>query len=277
VSALCDRPPANSCVAARQEALIGWVPELLCSTAPQRAAGRFLPAELLPYAAAQLLPVLLLPPELARAGRRAPQAANQHHASDDLPGGGAGELAGTPLSGLQCCGCAVRRGVGCQGTQRRRLPSSGAQGTCGQLAARNSSQGCRALVPACTGLVPFVVAALRKLTNFCVRSLLRTARHASARELRCYYAADMSGVPRQPGDMHLLRPTRYTSAKGAWMRLQASLRACTMCAAVREVPYQLLQGINRPPWRPGTPRLCWVACQPGVGLQADLRISHAAE
>ena len=63
MSALCDRPPANSCVAARQEALIGWVPELLCSTAPQRAAGRFLPAELLPYAAAQLLPVLLLPPK----------------------------------------------------------------------------------------------------------------------------------------------------------------------------------------------------------------------
>jgi len=50
--------------------------------------------------------------------------------------------------------------------------SAGAQGACGQLAAHDSAQGCRALVPACAGLVPFVVAALRKLVEFCARPLL---------------------------------------------------------------------------------------------------------
>jgi len=66
VTALCDRPPVTRCATSRQDALIGWVPELLCPVASQRAAGRFLPAELLPHAAAQLLPLLLLPPERVR-------------------------------------------------------------------------------------------------------------------------------------------------------------------------------------------------------------------
>jgi len=61
----------------------------------------------------------------------------------------------------------------------------GAQGACGQLAARDGPQGCRALVPACAGLVPFVTAAQRKLVEFCARSLLCTAQHASAGELCC--------------------------------------------------------------------------------------------
>jgi hypothetical protein len=88
----------------------------------------------------------------------------------------------------------------------------GAQGACGQLASRDAPQGCKALVPACAGLVPFVAAALRKLAEFCVRTLLRAAQHASARELRCCSSADMSACPWQPGGKHLLRAARCTSA-----------------------------------------------------------------
>ncbi len=50
-----------------QEALIVWAPRLLRPAAGMGAAGCALPAELLPSAAAQLLPLLLLPPERVRA------------------------------------------------------------------------------------------------------------------------------------------------------------------------------------------------------------------
>ena len=46
-----------------QDALVHWAPYLLASSKELRADGLALPAELLPYAAAQLLPLLLLPPE----------------------------------------------------------------------------------------------------------------------------------------------------------------------------------------------------------------------
>jgi len=50
----------------RQDALMIWAPDLLRWGVTARAAGRALPAALLPYAAAQLLPLLLLPPERVR-------------------------------------------------------------------------------------------------------------------------------------------------------------------------------------------------------------------
>jgi len=47
--------------------LCAYGPDLLSWGAELRAAGNALPAELQPYAAAQLLPLLLLPPESVRA------------------------------------------------------------------------------------------------------------------------------------------------------------------------------------------------------------------
>jgi len=66
VRALRGGPLLIGCVPARQEALVVWVPEVLRPSADQRAAGRALPVELLPHAAAQLLPLMLLPPECVR-------------------------------------------------------------------------------------------------------------------------------------------------------------------------------------------------------------------
>jgi len=52
---------------ARQDALMDLVPVLLWPKPRTTAAGRILPAALLPHAVAQLLPLLLLPPERVRA------------------------------------------------------------------------------------------------------------------------------------------------------------------------------------------------------------------
>jgi len=62
-----QRLPVTSTFNMRQNALAAPVPDRLSSGASTRAAGRALPAELLPYAAAQLLPLWLLPPERVRA------------------------------------------------------------------------------------------------------------------------------------------------------------------------------------------------------------------
>ena len=51
----------------RLATLMASVPHQSSLAANERAAGRALPAELLPYAAAQLLPLWLLPPERVRA------------------------------------------------------------------------------------------------------------------------------------------------------------------------------------------------------------------
>jgi hypothetical protein len=65
------KPGQNLSCSGQQEALgaacIGWASGLLRSAAHLRGLGYALPAELTPYAAAQLLPVLLLPPERVRA------------------------------------------------------------------------------------------------------------------------------------------------------------------------------------------------------------------
>jgi hypothetical protein len=64
-------PGQNLSCGGRQEALgvacVAWASGLLRSDARLRSIGLALPAELLPYAAAQLLPVLLLLPERVRA------------------------------------------------------------------------------------------------------------------------------------------------------------------------------------------------------------------
>ena len=52
---------------ARQDALLASVPLLLSPRPLTPSAGRILPAALLPHAVAQLLPLLLLPPERVRA------------------------------------------------------------------------------------------------------------------------------------------------------------------------------------------------------------------
>ncbi len=59
-----ERLPATCVVQGAQGGLLICIPDLLHS---QPHYGLALPAELLPYAAAQLLPLLLLPPELVRA------------------------------------------------------------------------------------------------------------------------------------------------------------------------------------------------------------------
>jgi hypothetical protein len=51
----------------RQDALAAPVADQSSSDASARATGHALPAELLPYAAAQLLPLWVLPPERVRA------------------------------------------------------------------------------------------------------------------------------------------------------------------------------------------------------------------
>ena len=70
-----ERLPATCVVECVQGALLTCVPDLLHL---QPWYGLALPAELLPYAAAQLLPLLLLPPERVRAldlARRPPSLA----------------------------------------------------------------------------------------------------------------------------------------------------------------------------------------------------------
>jgi len=60
-------PESDLLPGVRQDALMASVPDLICPTPRTQAAGRVLPAALLPYAVAQLLPLLLLPPERVRA------------------------------------------------------------------------------------------------------------------------------------------------------------------------------------------------------------------
>ncbi len=96
--ALHGRPLVTGCVQARQEALIVWVPEVLCPSADQRAAGRALPAELLPHAAAQLLPLLLLPPECVRGLGAA--LLNRHTSTLQVTVFLTEALVSSPLSGL---------------------------------------------------------------------------------------------------------------------------------------------------------------------------------
>ncbi len=45
--------------------------------------------------------------------------------------------------------------------------SAAAQGACGRLVADDVPEECKAVVLACPGLVPFVTAALNKLTEIC--------------------------------------------------------------------------------------------------------------
>ncbi len=60
------RPACDLWCDRRQVALLGEVPDLLCLGASARASARALAPALLPHAAAQLLPVVLLPPECVR-------------------------------------------------------------------------------------------------------------------------------------------------------------------------------------------------------------------
>jgi len=137
----CDLP----CVA-RQDTLVGTVPQMLKPNATLRGVGHALPAELLPYAAANLLPVLLLPPERMRAlgpartslqrrwcARRSPlrdsrgsrgarpgvagvsahwlgARAGRRRAARGVFGGLQGARAGVPGSGALCRGGAARAG-----------------------------------------------------------------------------------------------------------------------------------------------------------------------
>jgi hypothetical protein len=121
-----------------------------------------LPAELLPCAAAQLLPLLLLPPERVRA--LSLQRPSRRGGDDRLSVFLSGVLVRARFP-LPCrrpaVQCAAAQTVGTQ-----RAPGcAGAQTACRALVADDNTGECRALVPACAGLVPFVVQALRTLAD----------------------------------------------------------------------------------------------------------------
>jgi len=128
----------------RQEALTAYAPRLLRPAAGMGAAGCALPAELLPCAAAQLLPLLLLPPErVPRAGAPARvQPARLRRQSVGLPFGGGGERAapnpvtGRPVRSRRCCwdpvptclwGCAGRLRPARGARRLRRVPGGRAR------------------------------------------------------------------------------------------------------------------------------------------------------
>jgi len=126
------------------------------------ARGDALPAELLPCAAALLLPLLLLPPERVRALDL--QRPSRRGGDDRLSVFLSGVLVRPrppPPRRRPAVLCATAQTAGTQ-----RAPGcAGAQTACRALVADDSTGECRALVPACAGLVPFVVQALRTLAD----------------------------------------------------------------------------------------------------------------
>ncbi len=134
--------------------------QLLQPDARLRGFGNALPAELLPYAAAQLLPALLLPPERVRALDLAHLAPSL--AAIEVSHFLSGTVVRTPLPAARHP--EERRSSLAEGGGSERAPgSAGVQGVAGQLVA--CPQDCKALVLACPGLVPFVVEALRALAE----------------------------------------------------------------------------------------------------------------
>ncbi len=151
------------------------VPKLLHTNARLRVIGRALPAELLPYAAALLLPLLLLPPERVRALDLAhlPPAAAADQVSYFL----SGTVVRTPLPSAPRS--EEQLSPAAEGGGNERAPGSvDVQGDVRQLMAPPEEckalglacpEECHALVLACPGLVPFVVEALRTLAERCAR------------------------------------------------------------------------------------------------------------
>jgi len=201
--------------AAAQDALTTSVPRLLRLGAASRADA--LPAELLPCAAAHLLPLLLLPPERVRALEPPSHSAPS---SDDLLSDFLAEVVvrATPPTAAQG-----------KAAPRRWLPgpsaraSVRAQGACGRLVAGDSPVDCRALVPACAGLAPFVVQALRTLAERCARF-----------PTPCQWARALSG---DRMCCCLLRAARQTAARAA--------NACTLKATNACGPGRACDGCRR--------------------------------
>jgi len=137
------------CARGRQGMFCAYGPDLLSRGAELRAAGNAVPTEPLPYAAAQLLPLLLPPPESVRAL--------------DLPLPCAG---GTDGESDFFSRMLVRARLPAVAARPRSAPpraptgSAAAQVAIGELAARGGPEGCQAVVPACAGLVPFAGRAL---------------------------------------------------------------------------------------------------------------------
>ncbi len=134
--------------------------ELLCREDGPRDGA--LPAELLPCAAAQLLPLLLLPPERVRALDL--QCPSRRGGDDRLSVFLSGVLVRArppPPRRRPAVLCAAAQTAGTQ-----RAPGCvGAQTACRALVADDKPGECRALVPACAGLVPFVVQAMHTLAD----------------------------------------------------------------------------------------------------------------
>ena len=78
-------------------------------------------------------------------------------------------MRGLPPPAPSQAGCAMRRETLWTDERARGPAPAVAQSGAGRLVAGGGPEECRALVPACAGLVPFVTEALRKLAELCAR------------------------------------------------------------------------------------------------------------